>query len=136
MKAFKLVLYYKGGNKKHKIGTTMENTEKQRTSKQVFSEEDIDRITNNLRKLPEVKKEVKISKTELIRRLSTEIESLKARGYTMDQISESLRGEGIEINTPTLKSYLQRAKHATRSKAKVKPKTTKKSINTRNFYFP
>jgi hypothetical protein len=37
---------------------------------------------------------------------------LQKRGYTLDQISETLRGEGLSIATPTLKSYLQRAKPA------------------------
>lgn len=42
--------------------------------------------------------------------LSKEIADLQKRGYTLDQISETLRGEGLSIATPTLKSYLQRAK--------------------------
>ena len=44
--------------------------------------------------------------------LSKEIAALQKRGYTLEQISETLRGEGLNIATPTLKSYLQRAKPA------------------------
>jgi hypothetical protein len=47
-----------------------------------------------------------------VRVLSKEIAALQKRGYTLDQISETLRGEGLSIATPTLKSYLQRAKPA------------------------
>ena len=47
-----------------------------------------------------------------MRILSKEIAALQKRGYTLDQISETLRGEGLSIATPTLKSYLQRAKLA------------------------
>jgi hypothetical protein len=52
------------------------------------------------------------SKQEAVRILSKEIAALQKRGYTLDQISETLRGEGLNIATPTLKSYLQRAKPA------------------------
>jgi hypothetical protein len=45
-----------------------------------------------------------------VRILSKEIAALQKRGYTLDQILETLRGEGLSIATPTLKSYLQRAK--------------------------
>jgi len=47
--------------------------------------------------------------------------ALQKRGYTLDQISETLRGEGLDITTPTLKSYLQRIK-AGKSKTQKEPK--------------
>ncbi len=42
--------------------------------------------------------------------LAKEIVALQKRGYTLEQIAETLRGEGLAISTPTLKSYLQRIK--------------------------
>jgi hypothetical protein len=52
----------------------------------------------------------RLNKQAVVKRLSRELASLQARGYTMEQIAECLRGIGFEISTPTLKSYLQRVK--------------------------
>ena len=73
--------------------------------------EQLEAIAAKLREMPPVeKKKQEHSKQEAVRVLSKEIAALQKRGYTLDQISETLRGEGLSIATPTLKSYLQRAK--------------------------
>lgn len=69
-------------------------------------------IAAKLRNMPTVEKKQLLSKQEAVRVLAKEIASVQKRGYTLDQISEMLRGEGLDIATPTLKSYLQRAKPA------------------------
>lgn len=55
---------------------------------------------------------VKTTKQEAVKFLANDIASLQRRGYTLEQITESLRDEGIDLSTPTLKSYLSRAKAA------------------------
>jgi hypothetical protein len=52
----------------------------------------------------------RVNKQGLIRLLAQEIAALQERGYTIEEIVESLHGWGLDITTPTLKSYLQRAK--------------------------
>ena len=75
--------------------------------------EQLEAIAAKLREMPPVeKKKQEHSKQDAVRILSKEIALLQKRGYTLDQISETLRGEGLSIATPTLKSYLQRAKPA------------------------
>lgn len=76
-----------------------------------YTTEHIEGIAAKLREMPPVeKKKQQRSKQEAIKMLSKEINALKKRGYTLDQIAETLRGEGLDIKAPTLKSYLQRAK--------------------------
>ncbi|GJB75381.1 hypothetical protein KAM379_44390 [Aeromonas caviae] len=73
--------------------------------------EQLEAIAAKLREMPPVeKKKQEHSKQDAVRILSKEIALLQKRGYTLDQISETLRGEGLTSAPPTLKSYLQRAK--------------------------
>ena len=51
----------------------------------------------------------RINKQGLIRLLAQEIAALQERGYTIEDVVESLHGWGLDITTPTLKSYLQRS---------------------------
>ena len=51
------------------------------------------------------------NKQGAVRYLAKEIAAVQARGYTVEEIVESLHGLGLDITTPTLKSYLQRAKN-------------------------
>lgn len=76
-----------------------------------YTNAQIESVLVKLKEMPEIEnKSLSFSKQEAVRMLKKEIASMQQRGYTLDKISEILRGEGIDINTPTLKSYLQRAK--------------------------
>lgn len=76
-----------------------------------FTAEELDSIAKKLREMPPVeKKKIVNTKQEAVKMLAKEILAMKKRGYSLDQISETLRGEGIAVATPTLKNYLQRAK--------------------------
>lgn len=75
-----------------------------------YTTEQLDAIAAKLRDMPPVEKKKEYSKQEAVRMLSKEIAALQRRGYTLDQITETLREEGMSITTPTLKIYLQRAK--------------------------
>lgn len=89
-----------------------------------YTTEQIEAIAAKLREMPIVeKKKQEHSKQEAVSMLSKEIVSMQKRGYTLDQISEALTGQGIAVATPTLKSYLQRAKP-------VKKTVTKTSKDT------
>jgi hypothetical protein len=88
-----------------------------------YTKEQIEAIAGKLRKLPPIeKKKEELSKFEVVKALSKEIAGMQKKGYSFEQISNALKESGLDIATPTLKSYLQRSKHGT-AKRKVQPKT-------------
>jgi methionine synthase II (cobalamin-independent) len=100
--------------------------------------EKIEAIALKLRELPPIeKKKVEVSKQDAVRLLSKEIAAMQKRGYTLLQISEALRGEGLNIATPTLKTYLQKARPARKTavaKANETPPSAKPAKGgTRSF---
>lgn len=86
-----------------------------------FSADDISQIAGKLHLLPEVTSSPTNTKAEAIQKLTPEIEKLRARGYTFNQISEALTENGIEISTPTLKNYLYRGTKVAKKATKKKP---------------
>jgi hypothetical protein len=106
-----------------------------------YTTEQLEAIAAKLRDMPPVeKKKQEHSKQEAVRMISKEIASLQKRGYTLDQISETLRGEGLSIATPTLKSYLQRAKPVKKAPVQVPgdtppPPSPKQLADTSNGTF-
>jgi len=88
-----------------------------------YTTEQIEQIAEKLRALPAVEKPRKqMSKQEAIKALSKEIIALQKRGYTLEQVAEILRSEGVEITTATLRNYMQRAKDKTTGKIRRKDK--------------
>lgn len=76
-----------------------------------YTIEQLDAIAEKLKQMPPVeKRNQEVSKQEAVKVLAKEIVATQKRGYTLEQISEALRGNGLDIATGTLKSYLQRAK--------------------------
>ena len=76
-----------------------------------YTAEQVEAMAAKLRQLPPVEKKTQdFSRQETVKLLAKEITALQRRGYTLDAISESLRGVGLDILTPTLKNYLQRAR--------------------------
>jgi len=70
-------------------------------------------IAEKLRKMPPAPPaEVNVTNQEAVRLLEREIAGMQRKGYSLEQIVESLRGEGLDLSTPTLKSYRSRAKAA------------------------
>lgn len=85
-----------------------------------YTLEKLDAIAESLRQMPPIEtKKQELSKQEAIKVLAKEIVSMQKRGYTLEQISGALRGEGLEIATPTLKSYMQRAKSTRKTPAQA-----------------
>lgn len=63
------------------------------------------------------------NKSESVRLMIKEIQSMQKRGYTVKMISDFLHENGIEIKEAVLKSYIQRGK------TQVTAKTAKQSTN-------
>ena len=83
----------------------------------------VEALRAKMKEAPEVAKEKRrVSKQEAIRELKRDIEAMQKRGYTLDDIAKFLTNGGMQISTPTLKSYLQRTKAD-------KPKAPKKAEN-------
>jgi hypothetical protein len=69
------------------------------------------RLAEDLRAIPpKDPAQRRLDKQGMVRELAAEIVALQKRGYTIEEVAESLRGRGLDITTPTLKNYLQRAK--------------------------
>lgn len=80
----------------------------------------IEALKAKMKDAPEVAKEKRnVSKQEAIRELRKEIEAMQKRGYTLDEIAKFLSDGGLQITTPTLKSYMQRAKPSKAATAKA-----------------
>lgn len=75
-----------------------------------YSKEQIEKLSKLLKAMPDAHQTKEHSKQEVVRLLSRELIVLQRRGYSLSQLAESLRNGGVDISTPTLKSYLQRAK--------------------------
>jgi hypothetical protein len=79
------------------------------------------RLAEELRAIPEKDpSQRRLDKQGMVRELAEELIALKKRGYTMEEIADSLRGRGLDITTPTLKNYLQRAKGGGRKSKKAR----------------
>lgn len=67
----------------------------------------IERIAKKLRALPPVQKKPEYSAEEAIGLLKSEISAMRKRGYSLMQVADALRAEGLEIDAVTLKGTLQ-----------------------------
>lgn len=87
--------------------------------------EDIEAIGAYLDSLPpkETKKRMVENKSEAVALLQKSIEAMRQRGYSLEDIAAILAERGVEIASPTLKSYLQRSKGAKKkpTKSATKP---------------
>jgi hypothetical protein len=73
-----------------------------------YTKDKIAAVAAKLQRMPDfVKEKTEFSKKETILMLLKEIKDLQRRGYSIEQIASTLKGEGIDISTPTLRSYVQ-----------------------------
>ena len=85
-----------------------------------FNVEKIQEVAKKLDAMPRIEKAPKeLSKQETIKALAKHIESMQKKGYSLEQIGEILRAEGIDVANTTLKSYLLKAKPATKKAEKT-----------------
>ena len=83
-----------------------------------LSRDQVEQLRSTLRAVPKAPAAgVDTTKQEAVKLLAREIEGLQRRGYSLEQIAEMLKGGGLVVSTPTLKSYLSRAK-TTRERGK------------------
>jgi intein-encoded DNA endonuclease-like protein len=89
-----------------------------------YTKEQVEKVKEKLKNLPPIEETKDLSKQEAIKMLQKDILILQKRGYSLEKIAEVLKQEGVEISTPTLKSYLQRGK--TKKEATLKEKSAQK----------
>jgi hypothetical protein len=83
-----------------------------------LSRDQVEQLRSTLRAVPKAPAAgVDTTKQEAVKLLAREIEGLQRRGYSLEQIAEMLKGGGLDVSTPTLKSYLSRAR-TTRERGK------------------
>ena len=84
-----------------------------------YTKSQIDEFARKLKELPAVEKLTLKNKVEAVKALKPEILEMQKKGYTVEKISEALTSFGLEITTPTLKSYIQKASAKKRKKIKI-----------------
>ena len=82
-----------------------------------YTKSQIEEFSRKLKELPAVEKITLVNKLEAIKELKPEILEMQKKGYTIEKISKALTSFGLEITTPTLKAYMQKAS-AKKSKKK------------------
>jgi hypothetical protein len=111
-----------------------------------YTTEQIEAVRSKMKDLPPIeKKKQELGKSDVVKMLAKEIAVLRKRGYTFEQISDYLKREGLDIGTPSLKSYLQRAKAAAAPKPKAQaskdtppapPQTSKTADTPKGSFSP
>lgn len=87
---------------------------------------EVERIRAAMQALPEVKPEQReVGNQEAVTQLSADIEAMRTKGYTWDEIAEFFAKNGIAIKATTLKSYARRA--GTGSPKGKKPRQKKRT---------
>jgi hypothetical protein len=101
--------------------------------RKIYTLERVNEIGAALRALPaRDPSERRLHKQMVIRQLVEEITALQNKGYTLEQVATLLRTEGVEVTTPTLKSYLSRVRKASGKGArKASPRATLPLVLTR-----
>lgn len=79
----------------------------------------VDEAADKLKSLgPIPKEQQEVSKIDAIKLLRSQIKALQKKGYSMEQVAETLTECGIPITAATLSSYLNKTKKKTVSKTK------------------
>jgi hypothetical protein len=75
-----------------------------------ITEEQVKGVAERLRKAPAVeKKPRRFTKQAAVSRLHKEIQQLRNRGYTLEQVSRLITQGGIALTPEALRTYLRRA---------------------------
>ena len=74
-----------------------------------YTKSQIEEFSRRLKELPVIEKTAQMSKLETIKALKPDIIAMQKKGYKVEKIAEALTSLGLEITTPTLKSYLQKS---------------------------
>lgn len=83
-----------------------------------YTGEEVEKFAATLDALPAIDtSNRKYNKKETIRLIAKHITAARKRGYSLEQIAESLRGEGLGIADPTLRNYMSQNKRSVKKKA-------------------
>ncbi|MFY2610772.1 hypothetical protein ACOTJQ_29250 [Achromobacter xylosoxidans] len=86
---------------------------------------DIKKLVEELEALPPVENDARpVNKSEAVKMLVQQIAALQARGYTYEMIAHILSQKGLQISAASLKTYLGRAKAATKTRKKPAKKVS------------
>lgn len=86
--------------------------------------EAISAAKKRLQSLPQKPKKPKsVPLSEAIRQIKNEVQAALKRGYTFEEIAQALKEDGIEVGTPTLKSYVYKKISKPRASSAVKATT-------------
>lgn len=98
--------------------------------KERYEIDKIQSIAQGLASLPQTERVVKVNKTQTVKLLLNDIKAAQAKGYTVEQISEHLKQQGINISVTLIRNALSKAKTARgRSKVKQNSKIIDNKIN-------
>jgi len=93
-------------------------------NRRVYTMDEANSIVEALRALPaKDPSQRRLDKQAVIRHIVDEIKALQERGYALEEVASILTDKGVELTTPTLKSYLQRARHARKRDRKAPGRT-------------
>ena len=92
--------------------------------RQTYSRDIVEELRAQLSAMQPTERTTGLSLREVVTLLKDEIMQLTERGYTLQQVAESLTGFGIKIKTPTLRSYITELTKQTQRK-KHKPSTSR-----------
>jgi hypothetical protein len=96
--------------------------------------ETVENLRSKIAELPEVKSnQVAVSKQHAITLLKKDIETMKKKGYSIEQVAEVLKEGGIELSPATLKNYMHRAtpaKAGSTKKAEPKQQATQEQAKS------
>ena len=87
--------------------------------KERYEIDKIQSIAQGLASLPQTERVVKVNKTQTVKLLLNDIKAAQAKGYTVEQISEYLKQQSINISVTLIRNALSKAKTA-RSRPKTK----------------
>jgi hypothetical protein len=94
-----------------------------------YTVESANQLAAELRALPaKDPAQRRLDKQGMVRHIVEAITELQERGYTLEEVAQSLTSKGLEITTPTLKSYLQRVKKASGKGAAKAPRRSPSTV--------
>jgi hypothetical protein len=96
-----------------------------------YTKEQVQEMAAKLRAMPKIEPPPKdLTKKEVVQALAREIKSLRNKGYSLEQIVNSLKGFGLDISTPSLRSYLQVSAKSQARKLKAEKNTINQQETT------
>jgi acetolactate synthase small subunit len=91
-------------------------------NKATCTKEQVQKAKEALQNLPKIKKKEDIEIEDAIRMIRVTINAAVNKGYTIEQILETLSGSGIDIDAKTLRFYINKAAKAAKGK-RIKKQT-------------